>query len=229
MGGVHRLARVGGWELDLKSNHLSWTREVHRIHEVEPGYQPKVEEAIQFYAPEAVPVITEAVQRVIAEGLGFDLELPMITAGHEWRGELHNRKKNGELYWESASISPIRNDVGVVTHFVAVKEDITERKQLEAIRETLITSLQEALANVKTLRGLLPICAGCKKIRDEVGYWNRVESYLSLHTEVKFSHGLCPDCARKYFPDDAEEPPGPTEVPRAGLHNDATFGPGQSP
>ena len=76
-----------------------------------------------------------------------------IMAGKEWRGEFHNKKKNGELYWESASISPIRDPAGRITHYVAVKEDITAQKQTEAERSRLIRELQEALANVKSLSG----------------------------------------------------------------------------
>ena len=124
-----------------------------------------------------------------------------ITAGKEWRGEFHNKKKNGELYWESASISPIRDRAGRVTHYVAVKEDITARKQNEAEHDQLIQDLHDALANVKSLSGLLPICAGCKKIRDDKGYWSQVESYIQMHSEAKFSHGMCPDCLKKWYPD----------------------------
>ena len=66
-----------------------------------------------------------------------------INAGGEWRGEFHNRRKNGELYWEFASISPIRNAEGAITHFVAVKEDITERKRVEQQREQLLAQVQQ--------------------------------------------------------------------------------------
>jgi PAS domain S-box-containing protein len=130
-----------------------------------------------------------------------------IAAGNEWRGEFLNKKKNGELYWESASISPIRDHSGRVTHYVAVKEDITARKQTEALRDQLFHDLQDALANVKSLSGLLPICAGCKKIRDDKGYWNQVESYIQQHSWAKFSHGMCPDCIKKYYPDLAKDSP----------------------
>jgi PAS domain S-box-containing protein len=123
-----------------------------------------------------------------------------ITSGKEWRGEFHNKKKNGELYWESASISPIRDLAGRVTHYVAVKEDITARKQAEAERDQLVQDLQNALANVKSLSGLLPICAGCKKIRDDKGYWSQVESYIQKHSEATFTHGMCPDCVKKWYP-----------------------------
>jgi len=76
-----------------------------------------------------------------------------------------------------------------------------ERKQAEVEREHLIRELQGALTQVKTLRGLLPICSGCKKIRDDQGYWNRIETFITEHSDAQFSHGICPDCAKKYFPD----------------------------
>ncbi|HLP15695.1 MAG TPA: response regulator, partial [Bacteroidota bacterium] len=63
--------------------------------------------------------------------------------------------------------------------------------------EELIVELQEALANVKTLNGLLPICATCKKIRNDEGYWQQVDRYVAEHTEATFTHGICPDCAQK--------------------------------
>lgn len=124
-----------------------------------------------------------------------------LIEGTEWKGEFHNRKKNGELYWEFASISPIRNAEGVVTHYLAIKEDITQRKAIEAEREHLIVELQEAIARVKTLSGLLPICASCKKIRDDGGYWNTVELYVQQHSAATFTHGICPDCARRLYPE----------------------------
>ena len=127
-----------------------------------------------------------------------------ISSGQEWRGEFHNKKKNGELYWESASISPIRDLTGRVSHYLAVKEDITARKQTEAERDQLIEDLQEALAHVKSLSGLLPICASCKKIRDDKGYWSQVESYIQSHSDATFTHGICPDCVKKLYPELAE-------------------------
>lgn len=67
-------------------------------------------------------------------------------------------------------------------------------------REKLIGDLQHALAHVKTLRGLLPICAHCKKIRDDRGYWNQIEAYIHSHTDADFSHGICPECLHKLYP-----------------------------
>jgi hypothetical protein len=76
---------------------------------------------------------------------------------------------------------------------------IAERKNLEQEHIKLNKSLQDALE--KVLSGFLPICAACKKIRDEQGAWHVIEAYISAHTDAKFSHGLCPDCAEKLYPD----------------------------
>ena len=65
--------------------------------------------------------------------------------------------------------------------------------------------LTESLANIKTLNGLLPICAGCKKIRDDKGYWNQIETYVSNHSQAVFTHGLCPVCIQRLYPKYAEE------------------------
>lgn len=66
-------------------------------------------------------------------------------------------------------------------------------------KERIVASLKEALANVKTLSELLPICANCKKIRDDKGYWMQIEKYIHAHTETRFTHGICPECMEKYY------------------------------
>ncbi len=70
---------------------------------------------------------------------------------------------------------------------------------LSGEQKKLIAELQDALANIKTLKGMLPICASCKKIRDDKGYWNQIEVYVREHSDAEFSHGLCPDCAQTYY------------------------------
>jgi hypothetical protein len=72
---------------------------------------------------------------------------------------------------------------------------------LETERERLILELQEALSKVKQLSGLLPICASCKQIRDDKGYWTQVEVYMSEHTEIDFTHTVCPECTKKLYPE----------------------------
>ncbi len=78
--------------------------------------------------------------------------------------------------------------------------DITERKRAEKEHVQLIKKLQDALAEIKTLRGILPICSYCNRIRNEQGEWEKIEMYVRDHTDAEFSHGLCPECARKRYP-----------------------------
>lgn len=82
-----------------------------------------------------------------------------------------------------------------------LRREIQERKKIQIDREKLIRELQIALMEVKKLSGLLPICASCKKIRDDKGYWNQIESYIKAHSEAEFSHGICPDCAKALYGD----------------------------
>lgn len=103
------------------------------------------------------------------------------------------------------SAAPITDDQGEVSGVVLVLFDVTERRRVALEREELIAQLESALANIKTLRGLIPICASCKKIRDDAGYWTSLETYLHKHSEADFSHGICPDCACRLYGDLLEE------------------------
>ena len=77
---------------------------------------------------------------------------------------------------------------------------VADRIKAEKENEKLIRELQEALENVEQLKGFLPICASCRKIRDDQGYWNQIDTYLRTHSELKFSHSICPECTRKLYP-----------------------------
>src|SRR5438105_2623394 len=88
--------------------------------------------------------------------------------------------------------------VGSVTTLV-MAASVSEHERAKEELERLVRDLTDALAQVKTLRGLLPICASCKKIRDEENYWQNIETYIGEHTEASFSHGICPACAQKLY------------------------------
>ena len=83
--------------------------------------------------------------------------------------------------------------------------DITERKKYEQERDLLVSELQTALSEIKQLSGLLPICSSCKKIRNDNGYWEQIESYIRDHSQAEFSHGICPDCANKIAANEHEQ------------------------
>lgn len=146
------------------------------------------------YRPEELPAIYERIRH------GSRVE----------RFETVRLRKDGAAIDISVALSPIKDFRGEVVGVSAIESDIGERKRVEQERLELIGELTEALANVKTLRGLLPICASCKKIRDDGGYWQKVESYLSARTEAEFTHGICPECITRLYPDYAPRPNAPS-------------------
>lgn len=89
----------------------------------------------------------------------------------------------------------------VIALNLKLERDIKKRIATEMEKERLILQLQKALNEVKTLSGLIPICAQCKKVRDDKGYWNQIESYLHQHSGADFSHSICPDCLKILYPD----------------------------
>jgi hypothetical protein len=110
---------------------------------------------------------------------------------------------DGRVWDERAE--PVFDNKGNLIGGVELALDVTERKRLEEEKEKVVIDLEKALSQVKKLSGFLPICASCKKIRDDRGYWRQVEEYISDHSEALFSHGICPDCIRKLYPDIADE------------------------
>ena len=110
--------------------------------------------------------------------------------------EIVFRRKSGET--RTGLISSGTVTVNGEALVLASINDISERKRLEQEREGMIVELRTALADVRTLKGMLPICASCKRIRDDKGYWNQIEEYLQTHSGAEFTHGLCPECAAAF-------------------------------
>lgn len=140
------------------------------------------------------------------------------TAGFFCYGEYYNNNKKNMFLSQTMTVIAISEDCDHKKDEVSVSAEYdfheSETKQvhdLQALhrlvetsaqeRETLIKELKIALAEIKTLQGFIPICAKCKNIRDDKGYWNGIEDYISRHTEAQFSHGLCPACAEELYPD----------------------------
>ena len=85
----------------------------------------------------------------------------------------------------------------IIDKQVKLEEEIVERKNTEKKLEETIVKLNDALENLQTLRGLLPICSYCKQVRDDQGYWNKIETYIQNHSDAFFSHGICPSCSEQ--------------------------------
>lgn len=109
-------------------------------------------------------------------------------------------RKDGAVFPVSVFGTPLLENGAVVASVTAFR-DISAIKQIEQERERLIADLQKALAEIKTLQGILPICSFCKKIRNDKGAWTHLESYISEHTNALFSHGLCQECAKRHYPE----------------------------
>lgn len=115
-------------------------------------------------------------------------------------GELRARRKDGTVFPVEISSVVFQSPQGDSRTCIIIR-DISERKAAESERERLIQELQEALGRVKSLSGLLPICASCRKIRDKEGAWHNLEAYIRAHSEADFSHGICPDCRKELYPE----------------------------
>ncbi|MFC1825889.1 PAS domain S-box protein [Thermodesulfobacteriota bacterium] len=109
--------------------------------------------------------------------------------------------KQGHIIRGRVSSSIIKDAKGDPLYFISHVQDITQKKHLEEQRDKLIVELQKTLSEVKTLRGFLPICSYCKQIRDDNGYWSQIESYIHKYSDAEFSHSICPECAKKHYPD----------------------------
>lgn len=121
--------------------------------------------------------------------------------GDAGKSDVRFRRKDGTVLWTIASMTPVISEEGGFEGVLGMFLDITDRKRVEGEREKVIGELMQAMASVKTLKGLLPICASCNQIRDEKGYWFPIEVYVKMHSEATFTHGICPECAGRPYPD----------------------------
>jgi len=108
--------------------------------------------------------------------------------------------KDGTVIWFGQFVRLLIRGEKVVGLEV-ISRDVTERRTVEEELKKSVDQLQKALSEVRTLSGMLPICASCKKVRDDEGYWSQIEAYVETHTHAQFSHGMCPDCLKVFFPD----------------------------
>lgn len=187
-----KAARLGGWSIQLPERTLIWSDENCVIHDLPPGHTPTLEEGISYFPPEHRAEVIRYVEACAEDGTPYDFELPKVTA-------------TGRQIWVRSIGEAVRDADGKIIRIQGAFQDITARKLVEAEQQTLIKELQEALAEVKTLREFLPICSYCKKVRDDQNYWSQIDSYLSEHTSTKFSHGICPECYENKVGPELEE------------------------
>jgi PAS domain S-box-containing protein len=181
---AEEFARFGHWAFSLDERVMHASAGAMRIYGVDRPHV-SLERAQASVVAADRPRLDAALQALIAEGVPYDIEFEIKRPSDDAIVAVHSR----------AEFDPTTRRVfGVI-------QDITERKRSETVREALIEQLRKALDQIKTLDGIVPICASCKKIRDDKGYWEQVEAYVSRHTDARFSHGICPDCAARLYPE----------------------------
>lgn len=134
------------------------------------------------------------------EVYGSSILMPYSLHAEGWYPQVGGRERY--LIFDA---SPVFGRDQKLLAAIETLQDISELKRTEEERKRLNIKLQDALDRIKTLSGLIPICAWCKKIRDDKGYWNQIEEYLEQHSDASFSHGVCPDCFNIFFPEPVEE------------------------
>jgi PAS domain S-box-containing protein len=185
---AQKVGQMGSWHLDLTTKELEWSEEAYRLFNVSKKEHITFDRFLSLIHADDLKFVSDSWDGDAALNRApYDIEHRIIVNGNEkWVREI------AEVEFDHNGI-PL-SGIGIV-------QDITERKRIEAEREKLIVELKEAIENIKTLRGLIPICSSCKKIRDDQGYWNVLESYIQKHSDASFSHGMCPECSDKFYGD----------------------------
>ncbi|MEI7555175.1 histidine kinase N-terminal 7TM domain-containing protein [Candidatus Chlorohelix sp.] len=153
----------------------------------------------------AQQIVGQSKQKLLGQSVDIALSnnpelLNYLMSKADIKGELQ-LSKNDLLSYYDVNVTMIRDKGAATNGSLIVMRDISQRVQIEHEREHLIAELREALEQIKLLSGLLPICASCKNIRDDRGYWHQVETYLEDNSDMRFSHGICPNCMKKLYPD----------------------------
>jgi PAS domain S-box-containing protein len=190
------LAHIVYWEADLTTGDFIFNDPFYAFYgttaEREGGYRMMREEyGKRFLYPDDLWMFAQVAEK------------RRLNKEREFLCDVEHRivRRDGKVRHILARIRVIKDADGRVIKYYGANQDITERKLAEEEREKLILRLQEAYAKVKTLSGLLPICSSCKKIRNDKGYWEQMEVYIRDHSEADFSHGICPECAEKLYPE----------------------------
>ena len=193
---AQQIAHLGSWTYAPLTDRMSWSQETFSILGQTPERAtPSFDVFRARIQPEDWPALDAALRQALLDGRACEIETRAIHADGTVR----------QLVFKAEGMF---GPDGKIVRLVGAVQDITERKQTENVlkqtlaeRERAVHDLQTALAEVRTLRGLLPICANCKKIRDDQGAWTQIESYIAQRSEAHFSHGICPDCRQKLYPE----------------------------
>jgi PAS domain-containing protein len=182
------IAHVGSWEWDIATGTVTWSDEHCRLFGIPIGSPASYEGFVARVHPDD----RDRVERIIAHGLA-----ERRAEEYEWR-----LVRSDDAIRQMHTVSVVVTDAaGKAIRMAGTSVDITDRRIAEENQQTMLRELQSALAEVKTLRGMIKICATCKRVLTDEGSWQQFESYVHGHTDVEFSHGICPECAAKWSAD----------------------------
>ncbi len=184
---AQQIAKIGSWEWDIVAEKIYWSDEMYRILGVEKGVELTLDLVRKSIYPEDLGIFEKAAKDVFNKISPKFFEYRII-------------KPDGDITYVQSTAESQRDDQGNPIRIIGTVQDMTERKKAETLREKLIADLQKAANEIKTLSGFIPICASCKKIRDDKGYWEQIETYIMERSDAEFSHGLCPECSKKLYP-----------------------------
>ena len=187
-----RLGHVGSFLYKI-TGQMSWSEELYRIYGVSPEtFIPTVGSFLSLIHPD--------------DRLAMQASMTAFDGGEEHLLDFRINMPDGTIRFVRGWGEAVYDSGNNLIHLAGLVQDITGRKHAEEELQRYSAELarknkelQESLANVKQLTGMLPICASCKQIRDDKGYWKSVESYIAEHTEAVFTHGICPECEKKMY------------------------------
>ena len=191
---AHRLSlalqsgSIGVWDWNLKTNEIIWDNTMFKIYGLEKIVPMPYESWVKSVLPEDYPLAVASLELSMNNKEKIDVEFRI-------------RRPDGNIRHIKASQDVVLDNSGKVIRVIGVNIDITEQRELEMSLINRNIELQNALDEIKTLQGVIPICMYCKEIRDEKGSWNRLENYISEHSEAQFSHGICDKCIKEHFPE----------------------------
>ncbi len=186
---AEEIADLGSWEWDIAADKVYWSKGMFPLFDLDSADgAPCWAEHPAFFVAEDFKRITGLVEKCVQHGTSYKSETRAIRSD----GEIRHCLVRGQA---------VRGENEKIERLQGIFLDITESKQLESKKDHLIDELKQALSKVKKLEGVLPICSHCKKIRDDMGDWQQIEEYIYERSDAQFSHGICPECAKKYYPD----------------------------
>ena len=182
-------ANAGTWEWNPQTDEVQWSEELFCLYGWEQNNcQLTLETWLKNIHPDDLEKISQIFKEKALNGLELNADYRSLNDG-------------GKERWMMVRGKPFLDENGHISHYSGVVIYITERRQTEI-------ALQKAFDEINTLRGILPICANCKNIRDDEGFWSQVEEYIGKHSDAQFSHGICPECMVTLYPDYVENSTG---------------------